>query len=201
MHLKLGRLLSLIATCVACSIPLLAETHRVTIVADFQAPVSPQSLALMKAELAGILGDSGLTFDWKSTDEARGKDFDDMVVVHFKGKCILEPVAYLYYDERGPLASTNSVDGEMLPFSEVACDRVTTTVRAAIHGGDFATPDLMLGRALGRVVAHELVHIYTNSSKHSRDGVQEEALSGQQLIASKLQLSQSDKQRLLARIH
>jgi hypothetical protein len=197
MHLQLGRSLLFAATFVGCIAALSAEPRRVTIVANFQGPYSLRSMEQMKAELAGIMANSGLTIEWKSLEEARGKTFDDMVVVQFKGKCLLEPVAYLYYDERGPLASTNSVDGEMLPFSEVACDRVTSTVRSAMHGGDYAKPDLMLGRALGRVVAHELVHIYTNSNKHSREGVQEEALSGQQLIASELKLSAADRQRLL----
>jgi hypothetical protein len=196
MHLQLGRLLALCATFAGCLAPLSAETHHVTIVANFQGPYSMRSMEQMKLELAGILANTGLDIQWKSLEEARGKNFEEMVVVQFKGKCLLEPVAYLYYDERGPLASTNAVEGEVLPFSEVACDRVTSTVRTAMHGGDFAKPDLMLGRALGRIVAHELVHIYTNSGKHSREGVQEESLSGQQLIASKLSLSEEDRQRL-----
>jgi hypothetical protein len=200
MHLRLGRIVSLVATCGAWLMPMMAETHRVTIVADFQGPYSPRSIANMKTELAGIMANSGLEIQWKSLQEARGQSFDDVVIVRFKGKCLLEPVAYLFYDERGPLASTNSVDGDIQPFSEVACDRVISTMRTAMHAGDFATPDLLLGRALGRVVAHELVHIYTNSSKHSREGIQEEALSGQQLIASKLKLSDDDNQRLLARL-
>jgi hypothetical protein len=201
MHLSLGRLLQLVATCTLCIVPVSAETRRLTVVADFQGPYSPRSIAHMKTELASILGGSGFEIEWKSLREARGQTFNEMVMVRFKGKCLLEPVPYLYYDERGPLASTNTVDGEVLPFSEVACDRVTSTVRTAMHGGDYASSDLFLGRALGRIVAHELVHIYTNSGKHSSQGVQEAALSGQQLIGSKLLLSQDDLHLLSARTH
>lgn len=43
----------------------------------------------------------------------------------------MEPVPYRY-DERGPLAFTHSVDGEILPFSEVACDKVRSSLQNQI---------------------------------------------------------------------
>jgi hypothetical protein len=54
----------------------------------------------------------------------------------------------------------------------------------------------LLGRALGRVVAHELVHMLTKSKQHGRDGVEKAALSARQLIAESLPLSIFDIDRL-----
>ena len=104
----------------------------------------------------------------------------------------------LLYDERGPLAFTHSTDGEVLPFSMVSCDRVRHSVESAMWGGDRARADLLLGRALGRVLAHELVHIVAKSSKHGVKGVAKTALSGGQLIADRLELDVDDVERLHA---
>jgi hypothetical protein len=87
-------------------------------------------------------------------------------------------------------------DGVVLPFSEVVCDQVAASVRSAMFAGDYARSDQLLGRALGRVVAHELVHILSQSPAHSKSGVEMRALSGQQLIAPSLSLGWSDLQHL-----
>ena len=166
-----------------------------TIVLDFQGPHSDRSVAEMKRELEGIMQGAGLILNWRMRSEARDESFANLVLVRFKGKCVLEPVGYLY-DERGPLAFTYSTDGEVQPFSEVACDRVAAAARSAMSGGDFAHADLLLGRALGRVVAHELVHILSKSGAHGREGVAKPALSGFRLIAPEMHLSPADLERI-----
>ena len=166
-----------------------------TIVLDFQGKHSDRSVAEMKHELEGLMKGSGLTFDWRMRSEAQDESFSNLVVVRFKGKCVLEPVGYLY-DERGPLAFTYSTAGVVQPFSEVACDRVTAAARSAMFGGDFAHADILLGRALGRVVAHELVHILSKSGAHGREGVAQPVLSGVKLIAPKLHLAPADLERI-----
>jgi hypothetical protein len=175
--------------------------EKVTVVLDFKGPHSDRSVDVMKSELESILSDAGVSFTWSSPKEASEKTSENLVVVSFKGKCILEPIPYLY-DERGPLASTfTSAEGQMLPFSEVACDTVTNSIRSAMFAGDYNKADLLLGRALGRVVAHEIVHIITKSPEHSHEGVQKPALSGSQLIADHLKLSDKDVTRIQQDLH
>lgn len=164
---------------------LAARAAEVTVVLDFNGPYSARSIGEMKREAEGILRDTGTRLDWRTRGQAAGRDFANLVLVRFKGKCMLEPVGYLY-DERGPLAFTHSADGNLQPFSEVECDKVTTSVRAAMFGGDYAQGDVLLGRALGRVLAHELIHILRNSNRHDREGVEKESLSGAELIAPNL---------------
>jgi len=169
--------------------------ERLTVVLDFTGPHSARSIQEMKNELRVILDGAGLELDWRSPEEASQISADNLVVVRFNGTCILEPVPYLY-DERGPLAFTHASAGEPLPFSEVACDTVTSSMRSAMVGGDYKKADLLLGRALGRVVAHELVHMLTRSAEHSRAGVEKKALSGSELIADHLRLSHQDLLKL-----
>jgi hypothetical protein len=170
----------------------------ITIVLDFQGPRSEQSVAEMKREFAGIMKDTAVRFDFRSRSQASQEALSDLVLVRFKGKCVLDPVGYLY-DERGPMAFTYSTDGAVQPFSEVACDKVTSAVRSAMFGGDFANADVLLGRALGRVLAHEVVHMLSKSGAHGHAGVAKTALSGSQLIAPELRLEPEDLERLHGR--
>ena len=181
---------SLAATC--------AFGEGITIVLDFQGPRSEPSIAEMKREFTGIMKDTDLRFDFRWRSQASQEALSDLVVVRFTGKCVLDPVGYLY-DERGPMAFTYSTDGVVQPFSEVACDKVTSAVRSAMSGGDFANSDVLLGRALGRVLAHEVVHILSKSGAHGRVGVAKTALSGSQLIAPELRLGAADLERIHVR--
>ena len=153
-----------------------------TVVLDFRGPHSARSLPEMKREVETVMKSSGLSLDWRTRSEAGASSFDNLVVVRFNGKCLLEPAGYLY-DERGPLAYTHSTSGEVQPYSEVACDKVAAAVRSAMSGDDFARGDVLLGRALGRVVAHELMHMLARSGAHTEAGVGRPALSGKRLIS------------------
>ncbi len=103
----------------------------------------------------------------------------------------MEPVPYLY-DERGPLAFTYSTDGAVLPFSEIECDKVRSSLRTAMWGGDYKRSDVLFGRALARVLAHELYHVLAKTHSHASQGIAEKSLSGAQLISGQLQLNQAE---------
>ena len=188
------RFVAICALAAAAAVPQ-ACAEGITIVLDFQGPQNEQSVAEMKREFAGLMKDSALTFDWKSRAEADQLSFSNLIVVRFKGACVLRPIPYLI-DERGPLAFTYSTDGAVQPFSEVECDQLTRAVRSAMAGGDFGKADLLMGRALGRVLAHEVVHILTKSGAHGKEGVARTALTGSQLIAPELRIEHEDLERI-----
>jgi hypothetical protein len=180
-----------------CSLMLVpaAFAEGITIVLDFEGPKSDQSIAEMKREFAGIMKDAAVTVDWKSRAEAERLAFPNLMVVRFKGTCVLRPVPYLI-DERGPMAFTYTTDGEVQPFSEVKCDEVSRVVRSAMSGSDYVHADLLMGRALGRVLAHEVVHIMSKSGTHGHAGVAKSALSARQLIGAELRLEPDDLDRI-----
>ena len=171
--------------------------EELTIVLDFQGPRSDQSVAEMKREFEGIMKDSSLTFDWKSRAQAEQTSAANLVVVRFKGTCILKPIPYLY-DERGPMAFAYSTEGTVQPFTEVACDQVTRAVKSAMSGVDYAKADQLMGRALGRVLAHEVIHMLTRSGAHGHGGVTKTVLSGTELIGPELRLEVQDLERIRA---
>jgi hypothetical protein len=183
----------LIAACAA--LPARAASPVVTVILDFKGPYSAQARRQMQREAAAILHSSGVRLDWELLADSRGKSYSDLVVMTFNGVCEYEP-APPRYDELGPYAVTKTTDGQIQPFGEVDCDRVVNSARLAMSGADFDRADLLVGRALGRVVAHELVHMLTKSAVHGKEGVERPALSGRQLIGSFLPLSAFDINRV-----
>jgi predicted thioredoxin/glutaredoxin len=118
----------------------------------------------------------------------------------FKGTCVFNPMP-MVVDELGPYAITRTTGGEVQPFGEVDCDHVVSSLHNAMTSSDFAKADLLLGRALGRIVAHELVHMLTRSRQHGKEGVEKAALSARQLISETLPLSAMDVERLQQERH
>jgi hypothetical protein len=94
------------------------------------------------------------------------------------------------------MAFTHTSDGEVLPFSEVLCDRVGVAAQSAMEGGEFSRRDELLGRALARVLAHEIYHIKGKCNEHGRSGVARKALSGRELIAATLDFAPADARRM-----
>jgi hypothetical protein len=162
-----------------------------TIILKFDGPHSDVSIAEMKRESESILRETGLHLSWRLRDEVDDESFPDLVIVRFRGKCMMEPTPFLY-DERGPLAFTHINGTVILPYSEVECDKVRSSIRLAMFGGDYARGNLLMGRALGRVLAHELYHIVRKTIDHAPDGVARRALSGAQLISDLLGLRPVD---------
>jgi hypothetical protein len=189
ISIALGLALSLAATVDKTSPSVL------TVIMDFKGPHSPASIKEMERESGFILKSTGVKLDWRLLQDAQFDSFADLVVMTFKGTCEYEPAAPRY-DELGPLAITHTTNGEVQPFGEVDCNRVINIARSAMSGEDYSRADLLIGRALGRVVAHELVHMLTKSGVHGTEGVEKPALSGRQLIAGVLPLSVFDIDRL-----
>jgi hypothetical protein len=171
-----------------------------TVILDFKGPHSRTSLKEMERESGQILNSSGVHLDWRMLGEDPYASYRDLVVMTFRGACEFASASSIpappLYDELGPLAMTHTTNGEVQPFGEVNCDRVVKTARSAMSGTDYARADLLIGRAMGRVVAHELVHMLTKSEQHGLEGVQRPALSGRQLISASLPLSAFDIDRL-----
>lgn len=161
----------------------------ITLVLEYETTPAVESLAEMRREMDSILKGTGIRVDWKLRSEMKlGEDVADLALVRLRGNCRMEAMPVVF-DERGPLAFAHTSDGEILPFTDVVCDRVRVLTKSAMTGADVSRANLLLGRALARVVAHELYHIVTGSQHHDDEGVTRHALSGKQLISGKLTFS------------
>ncbi len=190
----------LLAACLVCA-TMAAATSRIpsglTVVLDFRGAHSDSSILEMERESGSILKTTGLKLDWRSRDDAPKSAYPNLVVMTFNGSCKFDPTPQ-GYGAPGPLASTRTTNHIIQSFGQVDCDHVVGTARSAMFGSDYAHADMLVGRALGRVVVHEIVHMLTKSAEHGRDGVFEAALSGKQLIAPSLPLSAMDVDQLMS---
>jgi hypothetical protein len=151
----------------------------------------------MRREMDKLMMQASIRVEWKNlSDFVAGTEVQDLVLVKFRGNCRIQP-APVFLDERGPMAFTHTSDGQVLPFSEVLCDRVGVAAQSAMEGGEFGRRDELLGRALARVLAHEIYHIKGKCNEHGRSGVARKALSGRELIAATLDFAPADARRMV----
>ncbi len=159
---------------------------QLTVLLSVDGKASAAALKELKSELNDIMVDTGRKLDIRLRQEAAPTEtFEDVVLVKLRGNCKIERFIP-FMDERGPLAWTRTTDGQILPFAEVACDRIASSVASVLWGAERKQADRFLGRALGRVLAHELYHILGKTHEHNQDGsLAKEAVSVKQLISDR----------------
>jgi hypothetical protein len=150
---------------------------------------SPAVLQEMRNEAARILRNSDVTLHWELGIPRQA--FEGLlVVVRLHGEC--DAGASGPESKRGPLGWSHQVNGRLLPFSDLACDNIRGAVQS-VQGRENRLPaNLLLGRAMGRVLAHELYHIVADTSRHGRVGVAQRAFSSRDLASGQLNLEPVD---------
>jgi len=178
---------------------ILAPAAELTIVVDTSksgvSTLAEPTWRELQAEMREVFKDSSLKVQLQLSDPQRRVEAPDIVLVRLKGVCKMESFAP-FLDEQGPLAWTHTVNGEILPFSDVGCDQVRSAVQRALFGGKRREKDKLFGRALARVIAHEVMHIVGKTHTHSDEGLFREGLTGQQLVAERMAFDPQDLARL-----
>jgi hypothetical protein len=169
-------------------VPGSSETHGarfapITLYTQFeQAPPEDVMMALQD-EVEAIMAPIGLSFEWRDLGKAGGHEVStELAVVTFKGRC--DTAGLMSHSKfEGALGWTHVSDGQILPFTDVGCDRVREFVQAGLLSLPAEEREEKYGRALGRVLAHELYHIFANTMRHGSMGVAKESYCVQDLLA------------------
>lgn len=112
----------------------------------------------MKRESGILLQSSGYRLEWT---DGQVETSSMLVVVDIRSAA----------DTSRALAST-SVNGEaVLPFIVLNAGNLTRLVGPALAGEAGARRDFLFGRAMARVLAHELYHVLANTRDHANSGV------------------------------
>lgn len=168
------------------------QVASITLYTSFQHEPPRAVVEALKDELEQIMAPIGLRFDWRSLSGVRGNEVSvELAVVAFKGRC---DVARLLPRsvQPGALGWTHVSNGNILPFSDVDCDRVRSFVQGTLLTVSRDDREEAFGRALGRVMAHELYHIFANTLKHGSCGVAKESYSVQDLLSDDFQFQGSE---------
>jgi hypothetical protein len=147
---------------------------------------------IMESEVEDLLKPSGLSLAWRLAAENRGSEtFAGLVVLKFKGRRKADAWPQLPVSDFGSsgevreIALTRVSEGRLLPYTEVECDEVRRALAYPGEGAGLKERQAALGRAMGRVVAHELYHILAKTTVHARRGLAKPAQSLEDLVSAK----------------
>jgi len=148
--------------------------------------------------LENILVPLGLGFDWRSLALTQGNEVSaELVVIHFKGRCDiadLEP----FEGFPGPLGWTHISDGEILPFTDVNCDGIRIFLQRDLLKLPEEARQTAFGKAVARVLAHELYHIFARTTKHGAWGIAKASYSVRDLLCGQFQFEKKEFDMLRA---
>jgi len=147
---------------------------RVAVFFDFENAPSVPTFEAMKREAASAMTQAGAQLFWlKLNVDSPAETFDDLAILRFRGSCRAAnpapagPGAAL----RVRLGSTEVAGHSVTSYGSVECDQLQSCLAGEL--GAFCPGDReeVFGRAMGRVVAHELYHILGHSTVHTHKGL------------------------------
>jgi len=168
----------------------------ITLYMRFQQAPPEGVLQALQDEVESIMAPIGLRFEWRDLRKTGGQEVSaELAVVTFMGRCdIANLMTHSKFE--GALGRTHVSDGQILPFTDVSCDRVREFVQSGLLAFRAENREEKYGRALGRVLAHELYHIFANTMRHGSMGVAKQSYNVQDLLADDFQF-QAKESRML----
>jgi hypothetical protein len=150
---------------------------------SFQQSVPVSIKHALEDEVESIMGPLGRHFVWRTIASVTGNEVSaELAVLTFKGRCDVEGLTPKEAHP-GALGWTHVSDGAILPFSDIDCDRIRMFVQKELLYRKVGEREEVFGRAMARVVAHELYHIFANTPHHGSDGVAKSAYTVQELLS------------------
>ena len=169
----------------------------VTIYTSFQQVTPPPVAGAIRAEVTSIMAPLGLPLEWRSLATATGDEVSaTLAVVTFRGDCTADVLTDA--GSGGALGWTHVTDGVVLPFTEVDCGRIRGFLRRELLRVDPRERDRDLARAVGRVTAHELYHVFAGTRHHGSGGVAEPVYTQRELMANEFRFEDREFQTLRA---
>ena len=149
-------------------------------------------MAEMRKEIEKVVLVPDLNIVWRQLDANRPQEvFDHVLVARFRGSCgVADAPPPAGFDN--VLGFTHLSDGVILPFVEVDCERVRSLLRREFRRRSRPVRELLLGRALARVLAHELYHVLAGTAKHSARGIAKAHMSPDDLVCDELAFEDGD---------
>lgn len=159
-----------------------AHAGPIALYADFQCDPPREVVAAIRDELRRIMAPIGLEFDWRSISESQNQVSAGLVVVSFKGACEADGLSPLPLPEAA-LGWTHVSDGVILPFSDIDCAAIRSFVQLDLLKMQKARRAEAYGRAIGRVLSHEMYHVFAHTQSHGIAGIGKAAYTVQELLS------------------
>jgi hypothetical protein len=165
---------------------------------NFDHPFSTTVLREMQHEFERIMLPAA-KIEWRTlADIKRGESFDQVVVSRFEGWCQVVDGPTRSASKLSRLAYTYAARNELLPFSAVDCDAIRAMLSSRFSPESVFYLQVLFGRAMGRVLAHEVYHIELNTQFHGTEGVAKSALAASELFGPTLRFQTAEMQQMNA---
>jgi len=201
-HQHLSKLLTgIIPILVFCAEPLCLRAEQpprplIALYTNTQQPIPADAEIAMRKELDWITDPIGMRFDWRIYAAAgRYSAVARLAVIQFKGKCDTEDLT-IFHQFPWKLGWTHTVDGHIIPYVDVFCDAIRAFIAPSLQLTPPAQRDAVFGRALGRVVAHELYHVFAETRKHGSSGLAGAHCTPEDLVAEEIHFGSEELRRL-----
>lgn len=187
---------AIIALWLAAATAMAAESAVVGVSLEGESRGMPAAaISAMRAETGRILEPAGVRIRWNETGaESQYEGQARLVVVRL---VVAGSPGVALRGADGVLGVTHMSEGRILPFIDMDVQGVARAIQRlggfgrAIHPNEY-------GRALGRVLAHELYHVLSGNVAHDSDGVAKGALGAAELVRNELRLSDGACRRIRA---
>ncbi len=155
--------------------------------------ISRSAAEAMRKETGALMRAGGYRVQW--LDAPREVTAGFLIVLELEGRCdALAPTPVGLPVRR--LASTAVDNGLVLPFINLDCAALQRFLGIPLRSKPKADAEFLYGRALGRLLAHELYHVVGQTAGHTRTGVTRPAVSVSDLISDQCSFGQEALFRL-----
>jgi hypothetical protein len=158
------------------------DAEDIFVLAAFDRAPDTAAFEWMQQETARVFSDAGLTFSWRPGNQLNIVPLSTRrVTLQVHGDCRIEP-SVVPTAENGPMGWIDSQDGELRPFIDLDCDRISAMVWQ--NRGTLPLPLVVraFGLAMGRVLAHEVYHYITQSTAHRASDIFRHSMTSRDLM-------------------
>lgn len=169
---------------------------RVGLYADFQVEPSAELHQVIREELATDVAPLGVAVSWPSApDGSADPPWNRIATIEFGGRC---DASDLWSRPPHPwvFGETHVVHGQVLPYADIDCDAIRASLAKDLMSEEPNRRTFVFGRAVSRVVAHELYHILTKTTGHNSGGMTKRSFTARDLAANELRFLDREVQQL-----
>ena len=171
-----------------------ADTH-VEILLRASDAVPELMLTEMKSEVGSLMERAGYRIEWSGERSSTTSFKGALVVVELRGSCE-RPTSSL--PQRGVvrLGSSAVADGKVLPFSWADCTALAQFLEPSLTHQQKQQREFVFGRAVARVVAHELYHVLGRTLVHTPSGLTKARFEPSDLLDDQAEFGEAFMARL-----
>ena len=200
-----ARVLALLCLALVGVAPALPESN--ALVVYLTPPTARDALvqAHMRHEAMALMRSAGYALEFRDRNARRsGDSAPNLAFVDLIGTCAAasDPTPGPPPDDNQPkLAFTAVEDGVVLPFSRIDCGAMSRVLTPLLAREAPAERAFLYGRAMARVLAHELYHVLAQTRDHAAEGIGKPCFTAADLVSSRFEFeatSLSSLRRMVA---